>query len=63
MASITFPFSKPKDNSRRILKLMEELAKAEEWMEYNISAGIVAPKVEETVYDLRDELRRLRGDS
>lgn len=46
--------------AERIVQLMEQLAKEEQWLDYYMSVGQHAPKQEEVVYNLRNELAQLR---
>jgi hypothetical protein len=43
-----------------IAYLLDKIAKEEYWLDYYTSAGVAAPKQEETVAQLREELRNIR---
>ena len=41
--------------------LMEKIAKEESWLEHYTNIGVAAPKTEENIAALREQLRQLRG--
>lgn len=47
--------------AERIVQLMAQLAKEEEWMDHYSRVGIAAPKTEENIAALRAELQDLRA--